>query len=103
LLGRIAAFVFVSVLTRAQEAPGPAASETASAVRDLQDQVRQLRTLVEEMRAENAESRAAMLQLREDLQVTRALLGKDKDLEKQPAAPARGEWRDLVCYWGEES
>jgi hypothetical protein len=86
-----AAFVFVSVLTRAQEAPGPAASETASAVRDLQDQVRQLRTLVEEMRAENAESRAAMHQLREDLQVTRALLGKDKDLEKQPAAPARGE------------
>jgi hypothetical protein len=75
------------MISRAQETPTSAAGETPNAVRDLQDQVRQLRSLMEEMRAENAESRAEMHQLREDLQVTRALLGKDKDLEKQPAAP----------------
>jgi hypothetical protein len=72
-----------STLCRAQEAPASPASpgETASAVRDLQDQVRQLRSLVEEMRAENAESRAEMHQLRHDLQATRALL-------ERPATPA---------------
>jgi hypothetical protein len=45
---------------RAQEAPAAASSseETASAVRDLQDQVRQLRGLVEDMRAETAQSPA---------------------------------------------
>ena len=60
--------------------PAPAPTESASAVRDLQDQVRQLRSLVEEMRAENAESRAEMHQLRQDLQATRALL-------ERPATP----------------
>jgi hypothetical protein len=43
-------------------------------VHELQDQVRQLRALMEEMRAENAQSRAEMKQLREDLTATRALL-----------------------------
>jgi hypothetical protein len=75
-----------STLCRAQEASVPSASpdETASAVRDLQDQVRQLRSLVDEMRAENAESRAEMHQLRHDLQATRALL-------EHPAAPTGSE------------
>src|SRR5215467_10808461 len=41
---------------------------------DLQDQVRQLRVLVEEMRTENAQSRSEMHQLRQDLEATRALL-----------------------------
>ena len=73
-----AAFVLCSTLGLAQAAPAAAASpapgETASAVRDLQEQVRQLQSLVEQMRTENAESRAEMHQLRQDLQSTRALL-----------------------------
>jgi len=40
----------------------------------LQGQVRELRELVEEMRAENAQSRSEMQKLRQDLQTTRALL-----------------------------
>ena len=81
----LAAFMLWSWYGRAQEsAVSPATGETASMVRDLQDQVRQLRTLVEQMRAENAESRTEMHQLRQDLQVTRALLEK-------PATPASGE------------
>src|SRR6202158_3209566 len=79
----LSAFLLCSLYGRAQEsAVSPDPGETASMVRDLQDQVRQLRTLVEQMRAENAESRAEMHQLRQDLQATRALL-------KQPG-PAAG-------------
>ncbi len=79
-----AAFVLVSPYGRAQQAGEPAsAGETATAVHDLQDQVRELRELVDQMRSENAESRAEMHQLRQDLQATRALL-------EQPAAPAGG-------------
>jgi len=81
----LSAFMLWSLYGRAQEnAFSPAPGETASMVRDLQDQVRQLRALVEQMRAENAESRAEMHQLRQDLQVTHALLEK-------PATPASGE------------
>jgi hypothetical protein len=80
----VAAFVLCSALSQAQTPANTAApGETASAVRDLQDQVRQLRSLVEEMRAESAESRAEMHQLRHDLESTRALL-------EHPAAPANG-------------
>jgi hypothetical protein len=43
-------------------------------VHDLQDQVSQLRTLVEQMRFENAETRTEIHQLRQDLHATRALL-----------------------------
>ena len=71
-------FVLSGTYGRSQEGPAPAApppaSETVATVRDLQDQVRQLRVLVDEMRAENVESRAEMHQLRQDLQATRALL-----------------------------
>lgn len=56
------------------------ASPDAAAVRELQEQVRELRSLVEQMHAENVESRAEMRQLRQDLQSTRALL-------ERPAAP----------------
>jgi hypothetical protein len=82
-----AALVLFSLYGRAQDAPAtvaPGASGAASAVQDLQDQVRQLRTLVEQMHAENVQSRAEMHQLREDLQATRALL-------ERPAAPANSE------------
>ena len=58
---------------RAQNAPVPSGDSTSS-IRDLQEQVQQLRLLVEQMRTENAESRAEMRQLRQDLQATRALL-----------------------------
>jgi hypothetical protein len=73
----VAAFVLLSTLGRAQQAPAisaTAAGGSADAVHDLQDQVRELRTLVEQMREENAQSRAEMHQLRRDLQATRALL-----------------------------
>lgn len=83
----VAAFVSLSTVAWAQQSPAqtasPAPGETASAVRDLQDQVRELRTLVDEMRAENAESRAEMHQLRHDLEATRALL-------ERPASPENG-------------
>ncbi len=82
-----AAFVFCSTLGRAQEVPPPATTspgETTNPVRDLQDQVHQLQILVDQMRAENAESRAEMHQLRQDLQATRALL------ERPPAQTGGG-------------
>ncbi len=72
-------FALFSPHSRAQEAQVIAASSppggtTTSAIGDLQDQVRQLRIMVEEMRSENAQSRAEMQKLRQDLQATRALL-----------------------------
>ena len=75
----VAAFFILSgTYGRSQEGPAPAApppaGETVASVRELQDQVRQLRILVDEMRSENVQSRAEMHQLRQDLQATRALL-----------------------------
>ncbi len=72
-----AVFVFSMVPAWAQQTTdlqGPAASARDSALQDLQEQVRQLRSMLEEMRAEDAESRAEMHRLRKDLQDTRALL-----------------------------
>jgi peptidoglycan hydrolase CwlO-like protein len=83
----VAAFVVCCTFSRAQDAPATTRAtpdESASAVRDLQDQVRQLQSLVEEMRAENAETRAEMHQLRQDLQATRAQL-------ERPATPKGAE------------
>ena len=61
-------------------APGVTAerdsAERDSALRDLQDQVRQLRSLVEEMRSDNAQSRTEMHELRQELKDTRSLLEK---------------------------
>jgi hypothetical protein len=83
----VAAFVLCSALGHSQETQAgsalPSRAETASALRDLQEQVRQLQGLVEQMRAENAESRAEMHQLRQDLQATRSLL-------ERPATPTAG-------------
>ena len=71
-----AALVSFSAIVQAQQSPSPssAPSETTIAVHDLQEQVRQLRALMDEMRTENAQSRAEMEQLRQDLKATRALL-----------------------------
>ena len=55
----VAAFVSINPYGRAQDAPATTA-DTTGAVHDLQDQVRALRTMVDEMRAENAQSRAEM-------------------------------------------
>ena len=74
-----AAFVFCSTFGRAQDSPattGATTDPSATAMHDLQEQVRQLRTLVEQMRAENADTRVEMHQLRQDLQATRALLDR---------------------------
>jgi len=71
----IAAFVAFNAHGSAQDTPATTPSAPAdAAVHDLQDQVRQLRALVDEMRQENVQSRAEMQQLRQDLQATRALL-----------------------------
>lgn len=79
-----AALVLIQPYGQAQSAAETpsAPSAPAGALRDLQEQVRQLRGMVDEMRAENAQSRAEMRQLRDDLQTTRALL--------QPAATPAG-------------
>ena len=79
----VAAFI-LSGASRAQEASSAPPADSANTVRDLQDQIRELRTLVEQMRAENADSRTEMRQLRQDLQATRALL-------QQPGKPATVE------------
>jgi hypothetical protein len=70
-----AAIVAFTVCGMAQ-ASAPISAASGDEIRDLKDQVRELRSLVEEMRMENTESRAAMRQLRQDLEATRALLEK---------------------------
>jgi hypothetical protein len=70
-----AAFVLLSIASHAQEGgtvpPSPAAEVS---VRELDSQMRALRAMVEEMRVENAQSRAEMKQLTQELQDTRKLL-----------------------------
>jgi hypothetical protein len=89
-LAAAAFFVLSGTHGRGQDAAPPAvpsqSAESAAAVRDLQDQVRQLRMLIDEMRAENAESRAEMHQLRQDLQTTRALLEPPAGGQSRPGA-----------------
>lgn len=80
----VAVLVSFSALGWTQQAPSPASdpsSDTSAAVRDLQDQVRQLRALVEEMREENVSSRAEMQQLRQDLRDTRSMLQRSDATE----------------------
>jgi Skp family chaperone for outer membrane proteins len=64
---------------KAQPIGGPSPGDDRSAFRDLQQEVHELRTLVEQMRDDNAESRSEMQQLREELQATRAMLEKSKN------------------------
>src|SRR5437899_6850338 len=79
----VTAIVLFHSLGSAQQASGAVATGSGDpAIRELQYQVHQLQQLVEEMRTENAQSRAEMHQLRQDLQATRTLLehaagGKD--------------------------
>jgi len=68
-----AALLLFSIPGRAQQIP-PSTPPDATSIRQLEDQIRELRTLVEAMRVENAQSRAEMGRLREDLQATRLLL-----------------------------
>jgi hypothetical protein len=83
-------------LVVAQEQP-PASSPpsqddgTLRAVHDLQEQVRQLRALVDDMRSENAQSRAEMQQLRQDLQSTRRLLERPAVLSTHRPTQASAE------------
>ena len=70
-----AAVVLMNLLVAAQQSSSNTPEPTEDkAVRTLQEQVQQLRALVDQMRTENAESRSEMYQLRQDLQATRALL-----------------------------
>jgi hypothetical protein len=92
----VSACLSFSAPVEAQQSSSSAASSsadgTASAVRDLQDQVRQLRALMDEMRTENAQSRAEMQQLRQDLKATRALL--------EPPAPTSGNAAETAASSG---
>jgi hypothetical protein len=65
------------------DSTGPGADTSISALRD---EVRQLRTLIDEMRSENAQSRVEMLQLRNDLQATRALLERPATTDAETAS-----------------
>ena len=77
----ISAFVAEGATGFSQTGQGPVSNTTnPGEIVDLQDQVRQLRALVEQMRTENAQSREEMHHLRQDLEATRALL------EHPPAA-----------------
>lgn len=78
-----AGVLLFSFPSKAQEA-SPASSDPAASIRELQDQVRQLRDLVDAMKTENAQSRAEMQKLRQDLEATRALL-------ERPASSPNGE------------
>jgi hypothetical protein len=69
-----AIILFNSLGSAQQETAAASTGSGDPAIRELQDQVRQLQSLVEVMRAENAQSRAEMHQLHQDLQATRALL-----------------------------
>jgi hypothetical protein len=80
-----AALLLLSIPGPAQQTP-PSPPTDASSIRQLQDQIRELRTLVEAMRVENVQSRAEMQKLRQDLQATRARLEKPPDAGATAAA-----------------
>src|ERR1700688_2749685 len=70
-----AAFFLSTTLSLAQETtPLTAPQSWDAALRNVDLQVRELRTVIEQMRAENAQSRAEMRELRQELQDTRKLL-----------------------------
>ncbi len=91
----LAAFVFFSPQLRGQVAAPRAASSPSSqsvaaetTMRELQDEIGQLRTMMLEMRAENEQSRAEMQRLRQDLQATRAMLEHGTGVERETQAAA---------------
>src|SRR6267154_2076605 len=66
------ALILVGTHAPAQESAStrpasPQNEATITALKNLQEQVRQLRTLVEEVRTENADSRTEMQELRQEL------------------------------------
>lgn len=90
----VAAFVSFGMFGQAQQPASTSSStsgETVNALHDLQDQVRQLRSMFEETRADYAESRAEMRELRQELQATRALLERPAAQEAPTAATAAGQ------------
>ena len=83
----VAALVLFVIPAWAQDAPaGATASGSDAAIHDLQDQVRQLREMLNEVRAENAQSRVEMHALRQDLQATRAMLARSTPLSASTTA-----------------
>jgi hypothetical protein len=75
----VTALILVGTHAGAQESAStrpasPQNEATLTALEDLQEQVRQLRALVEEVRTENSESRTEMQKLRQELRGTRELL-----------------------------
>ena len=73
----VTTFILCGASALAQDATSSASNpdrDPMIAVRSLQEQVQRLRALVDEMRNENAQSRAEMQGLRRDLQTTRTLL-----------------------------
>ena len=87
----VTTFILCGAFAIAQEATSIASNpdrDTMTAVRNLQEQVLQLRALVDEMRTENAQSRAEMQELRRDLQTTRTLL--ERAPASRPAGTATG-------------
>jgi hypothetical protein len=70
------AFILLLGMSWAQQAPPAGNTESGEALpQRLELQVRELRSVIEQMRIENAESRTEMRELRQELQDTRKLLG----------------------------
>jgi hypothetical protein len=70
-----AAFLVLTTLSLAQEnTPATVRQHGDAALRDLNSQVLELRAMIEQMRAENAQSCTEMRELRQELQDTRRLL-----------------------------
>src|ERR1700694_300491 len=75
----VTALILVGTHAPAQESAStrpasPQNEASITALQDLQEQVRQLRALVEEVRTENSESHTEMQKLRQELRGTRELL-----------------------------
>jgi hypothetical protein len=105
----LVALFFYNTLSLAQTAPptDPAAPDPSEArdsavhdlaMRDLQEQVRQLRSLVEEMRSDNAQSRAEMHELRQELKDTRSLLEKTAGATTSAVAVATPQSSDTTQF-----
>lgn len=96
LRGTALLFFVLATLSFSTQAQGtlrgnsPGTKDTGAAVDLLQEQVRELKIMVEQMRSENAESRAQMEQLQKDLKETRAMLEQSgghhlEEVAQQPA------------------
>jgi hypothetical protein len=84
----LAAFVLSGPSSWAQDSAAQPSVSSVAAAHNLEEQVRQLRGLVEEMRAENAQSRTEMQQLRQELHDTREMLAPLVASRTSPPAPS---------------